>query len=117
MGTLDGTKIGFIGLGLMGHGVAQTAMQAGFDVVGLETDPAFLQNGTNLIEGSLKKVHSRAVKKGKATQEEADAAFAAAMDAAGSGMITFGIPIVRAIRAACKGPAPPKATSAKSRGS
>lgn len=73
----DVKKVGVIGLGLMGHGVAQTAMQAGFDVVGLETDPAFLQNGTNLIEGSLKKVHSRAVKKGKATQEEADAAFAA----------------------------------------
>ena len=70
-------KVGVVGCGLMGHGIAQVAAQAGCDVVALETSQAFLDTGLARIEKSLAKMGERAVKKGKQSADEA-AAFATA---------------------------------------
>ena len=75
-GAPDIKKVGVIGLGLMGHGIAQTAASSGFEVVGLETEASFLDRGMGLIEKSLQKIGARAVKKEKMPQAEADADFA-----------------------------------------
>jgi 3-hydroxyacyl-CoA dehydrogenase len=70
-------KVGVIGCGLMGHGIAQVAAQAGCEVVALEGNQAALDMGLGRIENSLGKMGARAVKKGKQTEEQA-AAFASA---------------------------------------
>ena len=62
-------KVGVLGAGLMGHGIAQVAAQAGYDVVLREVDDATLQKGIGRIEKQL----ARAVEKGKSSQEDADA--------------------------------------------
>jgi 3-hydroxybutyryl-CoA dehydrogenase len=62
-------KVGILGAGLMGHGIAQISAEAGYDVVLREVDDAALQKGIGKIEKQL----ARAVEKGKATQEDADA--------------------------------------------
>ena len=62
-------KVGVLGAGLMGHGIAQVAAQSGYAVVLREVDEATLQKGLGKIEKQL----ARAVEKGKATQEDADA--------------------------------------------
>ncbi len=62
-------KVGVLGAGLMGHGIAQVAAQAGYEVVLREVDEAVLGKGIAKIEKQL----ARAVEKGKATQEESDA--------------------------------------------
>jgi 3-hydroxybutyryl-CoA dehydrogenase len=62
-------NVGVLGAGLMGHGIAQVAATAGYSVVLREVDEATLQKGIGKIEKQL----SRAVEKGKSTQEEADA--------------------------------------------
>jgi 3-hydroxybutyryl-CoA dehydrogenase len=62
-------KVGVLGAGLMGHGIAQISAEAGYDVVLREVDDATLQKGLGKIEKQL----ARAVEKEKATQEEADA--------------------------------------------
>src|SRR5271154_4844113 len=61
-------RVGVLGAGLMGHGIAQVAAQAGYEVVLREVDEPTLQKGTSRIEKQL----SRTVEKGRATQEEAD---------------------------------------------
>lgn len=66
-------KIGVVGCGLMGHGIAQVAAQAGYDVVAVETEQSFLDKGLARIEKSLAKMGEKLVKKGKATEEEAKA--------------------------------------------
>jgi 3-hydroxyacyl-CoA dehydrogenase len=71
-------KVGVVGCGLMGHGIAQVAAQAGLDVVAVETEQAFLDKGLARIEKSLAKMGAKAVKKGKQTEEEAKAFAAAA---------------------------------------
>ena len=53
----------------MGHGIAQVAAQAGFDVVLREVDQEHLDKGIGKIEKQL----ARAVEKGKAEQADADA--------------------------------------------
>jgi 3-hydroxybutyryl-CoA dehydrogenase len=63
------SKVGVIGAGLMGHGIAQVAANAGYEVVLREVDDASLQKGIAKIEKQL----ARAVEKGKSTQEDADA--------------------------------------------
>ncbi len=46
-------KVGVIGCGLMGSGIAQVAAMAGFDVVVLEAEQRFLDKGFAGIEKSL----------------------------------------------------------------
>jgi 3-hydroxybutyryl-CoA dehydrogenase len=62
-------KVGVLGAGLMGHGIAQVAAQAGYEVVLREVDDGALQKGIGKIEKQL----ARAVEKGNASQEDADA--------------------------------------------
>ncbi len=62
-------KVGVLGAGLMGHGIAQVAAQSGYEVVVREVDEGTLQKGIGKIEKQL----GRAVEKGKASQEDADA--------------------------------------------
>ena len=63
-------KVGVLGAGLMGHGIAQVAAQAGYEVVLREVDEATLAKGVGKIEKQL----ARAVEKGKSSQQDADAA-------------------------------------------
>ena len=58
-------KVGMVGMGLMGHGIAQTAAQAGFQVIAVDANEKGLANGMGMIEKSLKKVISKKVEKGK----------------------------------------------------
>jgi 3-hydroxybutyryl-CoA dehydrogenase len=62
-------KVGVLGAGLMGHGIAQVAAQSGYQVVLREVDEATLGKGVSKIEKQL----ARAVEKGKSSQEDADA--------------------------------------------
>jgi 3-hydroxybutyryl-CoA dehydrogenase len=61
-------QVGVVGCGLMGHGIAQVAAQAGYEVVVREVDDATLQKGLGKIEKQL----ARAVEKGRAEQADAD---------------------------------------------
>ena len=62
-------KVGIVGGGLMGHGIAQSCAQAGWDVVLREVDDERAAKGVGMIEKQL----SRAVDKGRMEQSEADA--------------------------------------------
>jgi 3-hydroxybutyryl-CoA dehydrogenase len=62
-------RVGVLGAGLMGHGIAQVAAQAGYEVVLREVDEGTLAKGIGKIEKQL----ARAVEKGKSSQEDADA--------------------------------------------
>ena len=62
-------KVGVLGAGLMGHGIAQVIATSGYDVVLREVDDETLAKGIGKIEKQL----ARAVEKEKSTQEEADA--------------------------------------------
>ncbi len=62
-------KVGVLGAGLMGHGIAQVAAQSGLQVVVREVDEATLAKGIGRIESQL----ARAVEKGRSSQEDADA--------------------------------------------
>jgi 3-hydroxybutyryl-CoA dehydrogenase len=63
------SKVGVVGCGLMGHGIAQICAQSGWDVVVREPSQEKLDGGMGKIEKQL----ARAVEKGKAEQSEADA--------------------------------------------
>ena len=65
----DIQRIGVIGAGTMGNGIAQVAATAGYDVVMRDIEQEFVDRGLDSIEDSL----SRFVSKDKLTQEEADA--------------------------------------------
>jgi 3-hydroxybutyryl-CoA dehydrogenase len=62
-------KVGVLGCGLMGHGIAQICAQAGWDVVVREIDQDPLDKGLAKIDKQL----ARAVEKGKLSQDDADA--------------------------------------------
>jgi 3-hydroxybutyryl-CoA dehydrogenase len=68
----DITRVGVIGCGLMGSGIAEVCARAGLDVVVREIDDAAVSSGRDRIRASL----DRAVKAGKATAEDRDAALA-----------------------------------------
>jgi 3-hydroxybutyryl-CoA dehydrogenase len=63
------SKVGVVGCGLMGHGIAQICAQAGWEVVVREVSQEKLDGGLGKIEKQL----ARAVEKGKAEQSDADA--------------------------------------------
>jgi 3-hydroxybutyryl-CoA dehydrogenase len=62
-------KVGVLGCGIMGHGIAQICAQAGWDVVVREVDQDKLDSGLAKIDKQL----ARAVEKGKIDESEADA--------------------------------------------
>src|SRR5688572_23549380 len=62
-------KVGVLGCGLMGSGIAQVAAQAGYDVVVREVEQKYLDKGMGGIQKSLGKF----VEKGKIQQEIMDA--------------------------------------------
>jgi 3-hydroxyacyl-CoA dehydrogenase len=64
-------KVGVVGLGLMGHGIAQVAAASGAhsSVIAYEAEQQYLDRGKSRIEGSISKL----VSKGKLSQEDADA--------------------------------------------
>ena len=66
-------KVGVVGCGLMGHGIAQVAAQGGCEVVAVETDSAALAKGIARIEASLAKLSRKAIDKGAMTAEQAEA--------------------------------------------
>jgi 3-hydroxybutyryl-CoA dehydrogenase len=61
-------KVGVAGLGLMGHGIAQVAAQAGYEVVAREVSDEKVAQGVGKIEKQL----ARAVEKGRMEQSAAD---------------------------------------------
>ena len=62
-------KVGVVGCGLMGHGIAQVAAQGGFDVLVVETEQKFLDAGLQRIDKSLAKLADKAVEKGKSPDQ------------------------------------------------
>jgi 3-hydroxybutyryl-CoA dehydrogenase len=63
-------KVGVVGLGTMGAGIAQISVQAGFETVGREVTDELAAKGRATIERYL----GRAVEKARMTPEEKDAA-------------------------------------------
>ncbi|PZF81993.1 3-hydroxybutyryl-CoA dehydrogenase [Jiangella anatolica] len=59
-------RVGVVGLGTMGAGIAEVFARAGLDVVGVERDDAALAAGRGHLDAST----GRAVKRGKLTAEE-----------------------------------------------
>ena len=64
--------VGVVGLGTMGAGIAQLAVQAGFPTIGREISDELAQRGRAKIERYL----TRGVEKGRMTQDARDAALA-----------------------------------------
>jgi 3-hydroxybutyryl-CoA dehydrogenase len=77
---MDIQRVGVIGCGLMGSGIAQCAAEAGCQVLVKEADEALLARGLARIQGAWE----RAVAKGKVTEEQR-AAFQARL----KGTLTF----------------------------
>src|SRR5437867_2367930 len=63
-------RVGVVGLGTMGAGIAQVCAQAGFETIGREVSEELCERARGTIEHYL----GRAVDKGKMTAEERDAA-------------------------------------------
>jgi 3-hydroxybutyryl-CoA dehydrogenase len=59
-------KVGVVGCGLMGSGIAQNCAQSGYDVVVSEINEDLLNKGMNMIKGSL----AKSVEKGKLSEED-----------------------------------------------
>ncbi|QVQ54208.1 3-hydroxyacyl-CoA dehydrogenase [Spiractinospora alimapuensis] len=62
-------RVGVIGLGAMGAGIAEVFARAGFDVVGVEIDDDALEKGRRRLHSSL----ARALDKGRISAEEESA--------------------------------------------
>jgi 3-hydroxybutyryl-CoA dehydrogenase len=69
---VDIRRVGVVGLGTMGAGIAQVCVQAGFETVGREISEELVERGRSTIEHYL----GRAVEKERLTPEERDAALA-----------------------------------------
>ncbi len=63
-------RVGVVGFGLMGHGIAQVTAQAGYQVIVRETEQRFLEAGFKRVDGSLE----RLVRGGKLSEGDAKAA-------------------------------------------
>ena len=68
---MDIEKVGVVGCGLMGSGIAEVAAKAGFDVVVREVSDNLIEDGRGRIRKSL----DRAVKRGKLTAADREAAW------------------------------------------
>ncbi|MBO0910586.1 MAG: 3-hydroxybutyryl-CoA dehydrogenase [Acidobacteria bacterium] len=68
------SKVGVLGCGLMGSGIAQVSVMAGFDTTVLEVDKQFLDKGFAGIERSLRKFAERPPDKGGITPQEKEQA-------------------------------------------
>lgn len=68
---MDISKVGVVGCGLMGSGIAEVAAKSGFDVRVREVNDDFLEAGRKRIRKSL----DRAVEKEKLSAEDRDAAW------------------------------------------
>ena len=64
------TRVGVVGCGLMGSGIAEVCSRAGLDVIVREIDAAAAENGQKRLTTSL----DRGVRSGKLTEEQRDAA-------------------------------------------
>jgi 3-hydroxybutyryl-CoA dehydrogenase len=64
------SRVGVVGLGTMGAGIAQVCLQAGLEVVGREVAPELGESARKTIDHNL----SRGVEKERLTQDEKDAA-------------------------------------------
>ena len=69
---MDISKVGVVGYGLMGSGIAEIAAKSGFDVVVREVNDELLEKG----KGRIRKSMDRAVDKEKLSAEDRDAAWA-----------------------------------------
>ena len=67
---MDIKKVGILGCGLMGSGIAQVAAMAGFEVSVLEVEQKFLDKGFAGIEKSLAKFAERPPEKGGITAQQ-----------------------------------------------
>ena len=65
-------KVGVLGCGLMGSGIAQVCATAGFEVTVLEVEQKYLDTGFAGIEKSLQKFAERPVEKGGITPQQND---------------------------------------------
>jgi 3-hydroxybutyryl-CoA dehydrogenase len=65
-------KVGVLGCGLMGSGIAQVCATAGFNVTVLEVEQKFLDKGFAGIDKSLAKFADRPVEKGGITPQQKD---------------------------------------------
>ena len=65
-------RVGVVGLGTMGAGIAQISVQSGYDTIGREISAELAERGRSTIDRYL----GRAVEKGRVTQEEKDGALA-----------------------------------------
>ncbi len=66
---MDIKKVGIVGCGLMGSGIAEITARAGYDVIVTEVNEEFLKKGISRLEASTQK----AVDRGKSTAEERSA--------------------------------------------
>ena len=67
---MDIRKVGVVGLGTMGAGIAQVSVQSGFETIGREVEPELGERGRATIERYL----ARGVEKGRLSGDERDAA-------------------------------------------
>ena len=65
-------KVGVVGCGIMGSGIAEVCARSGYEVVVREISEELLQKGLERIRKSM----AKGVKRGKLTREEMDAALA-----------------------------------------
>ncbi len=64
------SKVGVVGLGTMGTGIAEVLARSGIEVVGVEVSDAAVERAQATIAGSM----ARAVERGKVTESDRDAA-------------------------------------------
>ncbi len=69
---MDIKRVGVVGCGLMGSGIAEVCARSGYEVLVREVNDELLQKGLARIRDSL----TRAVARGKASQEQCDEALA-----------------------------------------
>ena len=73
------TRIGVVGLGTMGAGIAEVFARNGFEVTGVEVNDEALERGRQHLEHST----GRAVARGKLTEADVERAIAAIADETG----------------------------------